>query len=332
MKRYHILKMHFLTPLHIGEGRETYDFSSVDLHSDALTAALAAVKAQAGADGEEIAAFLESFRLSSAFPFVGTHYYLPRAAGRLKVAAHTEERMRKTLKKVNYLEQSLWVQWASGHPLQLQEEWVHGAYVDSSDNTAEEGFVMPYVNQVNQRVSVPRSAGEDARPFYFDWRFFHPQAGLYCLTDAEGAIWEELVTLMRRLGDAGMGTDKYVGGGQFTVDAEHTMELPEVADADATVLLSLYLPQEAEVPALRLAESRYGLVLRGGYMAGSSCAAFRHLWKKSVYMFTEGSVFPVTSPLQGQVADLKPDWNEPGMHSVFRSGKPFCMPVKMTEV
>jgi hypothetical protein len=62
-------------------------------------------------------------------------------------------------------------------------------------------------------------------------------------------------------------------------------------------------------------------------MAGSTEEKFRHLRKKSIYMFGVGSVFPTKETLDGKVVDLTPEWNDKRMHSVFRSGKPFYLPV-----
>jgi CRISPR-associated protein Csm4 len=80
---------------------------------------------------------------------------------------------------------------------------------------------------------------------------------------------------------------------------------------------------------LHLSESKYGLILRGGYIAGSQEESFRHLLKKSIYMFGVGSTFTSSKPLQGKVVDLKPKWNDERMHPVYRSGRPFYVPIKI---
>ena len=65
MATYTLVKFKNMTPLHIGTGKENYDFSSSDLHSDTLSAALAALKMQV-AEGDDLMSFLESFVVSSA--------------------------------------------------------------------------------------------------------------------------------------------------------------------------------------------------------------------------------------------------------------------------
>ncbi|MBK8656807.1 MAG: hypothetical protein IPN20_23520 [Haliscomenobacter sp.] len=71
-------------------------------------------------------------------------------------------------------------------------------------------------------------------------------------------------------------------------------------------------------------DSAWGLVKRGGYIAGAADPDHTSLRKRSVFMFEEGSVFP-NKPLTGSRVDLKPDWE--GMHSVWREGRPVFVPI-----
>ena len=139
---------------------------------------------------------------------------------------------------------------------------------------------------------------------------------------------DELVTLATMLGETGLGTDRNVGGGHFEVEVTE-VEINNTPNADAQVLLSLFIPDRQVMPNLNLEDARYGLLRRGGFAAGSSIESLRHLRKRSVYMFDEGSVFPTQTPLGGTVVDLRPDWNAPAMHPMLRSGKPFFLPYKM---
>lgn len=325
MATYPIIKLKFLTPIHIGKGREVYDVSSSELHSDTLIAALAAMKAQRG-QTEHLEEFISAFTLSSAFPYSGQSYFLPKPIGRLhiKVRGKEEHEYRKKLKKVQFIERSVFTSLTQDDCREIDEASIQGSFiVDTKDK-----WMQPYKNQVNQRVTVSRDGG-DTIPFFVDWRYFNRNSGLYCITDATGELFEEIVELFKELGESGLGTDKNVGGGKFEVETAE-IELPTLLDANATMLLSLYLPTKEEMARLQLEQARYSLVLRGGYMAGSDMETFRHLWKKSVYMFDVGSVFPVLQPLRGKTVDLSPDWNDERMHPVYRSGKPFCLPVKIS--
>lgn len=329
MATYTLIKLTNLTPLHIGTGKENYDFSASDLQSDTLSAALAALRAQNG-KAEDLEQFLNSFTLSSAFPFWKERYFLPKPQGKMdvSVAGKEEHEYRKKLKKVKFVESSLWQELAAGKSVtvndnQLQKEFLLKECVE---------FKTIYKSQVNQRVSVPRADGQDAEPFFFDWRYFDAEAGLFCLTDATGDLLKEIEQLFELLGENGIGTDRNVGGGKFKVEIKNDFQLSSTADANAEMLLSLYIPTRQELENLNLNKSKYELLLRGGYIAGSQENDFRHLRKKSIYMFGTGSVFATMQPLQGLIVDLKPEWNDVRMHPVYRSGKPFYIPIKMKEL
>ncbi len=327
MATYHVIKMKFLTPIHIGKGKETYDVSSAELHSDTLIAALAAMKAQRGQTAQ-LEEFISSFTLSSAFPYFDRSYFLPKPIGkiRLKVRNREEHEYRKKLKNIRYIERSILGSLAKGECMEIDETAIQGSFIVDT----KVRWRQPYTQQVSQRVLVSRNGG-DAEPFFFEWKYFDKDAGLYCMTDATGDLFEEILDLFRQLGETGLGTDKNIGGGKFRVETDE-MDLSGAPDANAIMLLSLYLPTKEEMDKLRLEQSKYSIVLRGGYMAGSDVEIFRHLWKKSVYMFDVGSVFPLTQSLKGKIVDLFPNWNDESIHPVYRSGKPFCLPVKMVRL
>ena len=129
MSKYRVIKLTNLSPLHIGTGRENYDFSSSSLSSDAISAALASIRASLGRDSD-INSFLSSFTISSAFPFVGSQYFLPNLQRKINVSTADEEIYRKRLKKVKYIESSIWQKMVSGDTIaieenQLQKEFFH---------------------------------------------------------------------------------------------------------------------------------------------------------------------------------------------------------------
>ena len=324
MGKYTIIKFTNLTPLHIGTGKENYDFSASDLHSDTLSSALASIRAQQGKN-DDIPDFLNSFSISSAFPFYEKQYFFPKVQGIInaEIKNKEEHEYRKKLKSIKFIESSLWQKLIQGKSIIIEEDQLQNTFLLSTKNKLD--FI--YKSQVNERVSVPRN-GEDAAPFFFDWKFFNEKAGLFCLTDASDALLNELKSLFSILGEVGLGTDKNIGGGKFEIETD-TITIEDVSDANATMLLSLFVPTENELQQLNLQNSKYELVLRGGYIAGSREETLRHLRKKSIYMFGVGSVFPCTIELQGKIVDLKPDWNDSLMHSVYRSGKPFNIPIKV---
>lgn len=323
-----IIRLKNLTPLHVGTGKENYDFSASVLHSDTISAALAAVRAQCGKK-DDLLHFLESFTVSSAFPYSGERLFLPKPMGKISVSVSDadEYAFRKKLKKIRYIEFDLWTELMRGNSLVVSSNQLSGDFLLSA--ASESSFVDPFKSQVNQRVSVPRDDNSKTEPFFFDWTYFNENAGLLCLLDAPAGVEEEVLDLFRKLGENGLGTDKNIGGGKFEVDKPLRMDFNPVKDANASMLLSLYIPSEDEIDNLNLDAATYELVQRGGYIAGSEEDDFKHLRKKSIYAFSVGSVFPTTTKLKGKVVDLQPVWNDDRMHPVYRSGKPFVVPVKM---
>lgn len=329
MATYTIIKLKDMSPLHMGTGKENYDFSASHVQSDTLSAALAAIRVQCGKKNG-LAEFLDSFSISSAFPYSTGCYFLPRPLGKINICIDDcdEYISRKKLKTIRFIEQNLWLEIINGKEIHIKTKQLKDGFL--LPETAHI-FKQPYKSIVNQRVSVPRADNQDAEPFFFDWTFFNEEAGLYCLTDAKGELLKELIHLFELLGENGIGTDKNVGGGKFTV-ATDSLSLPDTV-SDSYMLLSLYIPQENEMKNLYLEHSRFELVQRGGYMAGSQENDFWHLRKKSIYMFQVGSILKTTETLQGKIVDLCPtDYHDERMHPVYRSGKPLAIPIKITEI
>lgn len=327
MAKYKIFKLHFRTPLHIGLGRSAYDSSSSILHSDTISSALAAIKAQHGASSEEILSFMGSFVVSSAFPFMEEMYFLPRPflANRIIIDDNDSADNRKLLKSVQYIELSVWKDFVNGSTPSIRSSQIHGEYVIPLDC---EYFVTPLQKQEIVRLSVNRSNEKSGNPFYFEWSYFNSanDCGLYFIVEAGNNVMNELEMFLRELGETGIGTDKTVGGGQFDISTD-CIELPTV-ESDAWLSLSLYLPSLEEQETICMEDSYYNISLRGGFIAGSTIYEFRHLWKKSVYMYEEGSVFSLKTRPDGVIIDLRPEWNAKEMHPVFRSGKALFIPVK----
>ncbi len=327
MAQYKVFRLHFRTPLHIGLGRSTYDSSSSDLHSDTITSALAAIKAQHGASHEELSSFLHSFAMSSAFPYEGKMYFLPRplTADRIQVDGSESAEFRKELKKIRYIESSVWKEFMEASVPSISKAQIHDEYVTPSGC---KDFEAPYKKQVMQRVAVSRTEDKVATPFFFEWIYFdiEKDCGLYVIVDAANKVLEEVEALLKELGETGIGTDKTVGGGQFEVSSD-AIDLPS-GECDTWLSLSLYLPTLEEQASINLKDSCYNIAMRGGFMAGSSKYTLRHLWKKSIYMYEEGSVFAIASKPEGNVVDLRPEWNTGDMHPVYRSGKALFIPIK----
>lgn len=325
MPRFSVIKLCGLTPTHIGTGRESYDFSSSCLHSDTISAALASIMALQGkTDGIEN--FLNSFRISSAFPFFRNHLFMPVPHGRINVniSGEEESHIRKALKKIHYMDYPLWQRMISGECITVEHRQIQGECLISS---AEQIPNEIHKSEVSERVGVPRGDGQDSEPFYFEWKYFNKDGGLFVLTDASGDILKQVLENFQILGQQGIGTDKSVGGGKFSVKLSDDMDIIPPDKPCGKMMLSLYLPSKSELEKIDLDASSYSIILRGGYMAGSSYEKIRHLRKRSLYMFDTGSVFITSINLEGRIEDLQPEWNDTDMHPAYRNGRPLHIPI-----
>lgn len=321
MARYTIIKLMNLSPLHIGIGKtDNYDTALKSLFSDTISAALASIRALSGKDAD-IERFLNSFVISSAFPYYKTTYFLPKPVGEIniKVLNHEEHEYRKELKKVKYIALPLWRQlYIDKRQCVIEKTQIDGEYIVDDATKSE----IISTNRIHQRVSV-KGDNIDAEPFYFDWQFFNPEAGLYCLLEADGKTTNEIVELFAQLGIQGIGSDRNVGGGHFDICTD-TIEIPASPNASRSLVLSHYIPTVDEVAQLDLNHSTYSISLRGGYLAGGADENTRHLHKRSIYMMVTCSCFHTTTPLKGKIVDLRPDHTDVS-HPVYRSGRPLVI-------
>lgn len=326
MKSLLLTRLTFHGAVHIGDHRpEDYNTSEEFLHSDTLYAALMAVgfEMQLQFPGEII--------LSSAFPFctIDDHkyYFFPKPLN-VKLKGEASQ---KDLKRVSWVDQQLFEQCLSSEscePAFIHEEFAFSKLLDNP--------VKPFTKQIRQRVRIPRvrSTNVDAEPFYMEQLQFYPGSGLFFLADVPEKYMEAFTRTLSMLGDQGLGTDRTVGLGGFTFDIDHKWEVKIPPKASRVVTLGLLCPKENELAMLIDAtESRaaYSLTKRGGWITTPPHQTIR---KKSIYMFTEGSVFSGKNlnragnqwiEAGNQWIDLKPE--EISTHSIIRNGQCIVLPM-----
>ena len=333
MGKYKVVKLKFTSPLHIGKGvGDAYDTSSEVLHSDTISGALASTfVALYGAD--QLKSFLASYRVSSAFPFLGDHYFLPKPYA--FVPLHDQNNGREVVmegkeeKRIEFIDVLLWNQFIKQGVVRVQRQCISQCGKFVFDNREANGLRL-YQNMLTQRAYVPRFGSEDTVPFFFERTFFRPDSGLYFLFDVEEKWTSSFKVAVEYLGMNGFGTDKNVGHGQFEVDySELTIDTP--ANGNGMMLLSLYCPHKTEIDESLLNKSAYQLIRRGGFIAGAQNDAFWHLRKRSIYMFSEGSIF-FTNSLDGKVENVRPTWNDQQLHEIYRDGRAFGIPIELKEM
>ncbi|WP_372775254.1 type III-A CRISPR-associated RAMP protein Csm4 [Mangrovibacterium sp.] len=328
MAEHKIVKLKFVSPLHLGHGQgDAYDTGQKLLHSDTISGAIASVYCSMFSP-RELLPFMKKYRLSSAFPYAGGSVFLPRPLAKipLRFSDLDDYRQLKKLKKIEYIDYNLWQRIVSGEPVISSKYCLSadGRFLFSSPDLVQK----VYRDELQQRVFVPRT-GEDAMPYYFERRFFAANCGLYFFLDTESPEVEaKVLYLLQVLGMQGFGTDKSIGNGQFEATLS-SVNLNIEKQSHAHMLISLACPEQNEISADLLEKSSYQLAKRGGFVAGTGDNRFRHLRKRSIYMFTEGSVFIGKTP-SGKIENLRPEWNDVDLHPVYRDGRSFSLPLKFT--
>lgn len=327
MTDYQIIKLFFTSPLHLSRGQtEEYDRAANMLHSDTIAGAIGAAYAQLF-PSHDIRSFLDSFIVSSAFPFYNENLYFPKPMTKLPLKEDSSGYgLAKKIKKAVFLDQILFEK-----VLNKLEIDLNNVEVTNGLMSTKPGINLSFFKRdVQQRVMVPRGGNGDSVPYYVERTWFAENSGLFFFIKSEKNI-ATIKSCMRYLADSGLGTDKSVGNGQFRLSESivETIKLNSADSSNAQLVISLFCPEKDEIDLDLLSNSAYNLELRGGYIAGSSNEKLRHLRKKKVYMFSCGSVFP-KKKLSGKILDLTPQWNENELHPVYRSGKGFFIPINVT--
>ena len=323
-----IAKLYFTSPLHLSKGKSVLDESFDVLHADTLKSALFVCALELGlVTGDDAKSFLESFTISSAFPFVEKELFFPKPEWiSSALTGSLAENDKKKFKKIHFIGQTFFETILDGTLNALDNK----CFKETKYYTATDiGENQPYKSETVQRVVVNRTGEEEPTTFYTERLYFTEGCGLYFIIDVPDAKRDIINAALKLLGDNGIGSDKSVGNGQFEFNGFEPFDFQEAKDAKHQIALSLYCPTETEIKdEAFLNDSAYSLIKRGGYIANPDNFNNSTLRKKSIVMFTEGSVFPRSKTLVGDVKDLKP--NMPTVeHSIWRDGRALFLPYNL---
>lgn len=332
--RFYLYKLHFKGSLHLSRGNEgDLSSSARTLHSDTLYAALYAVAKQHLPNVAEYPDFAAQFTLSSCYPFIEKLVFFPRpfAAQNWQVPDDDPQFSAKKIKKVAYFSKGLFERVIHGESIEIKEcVFLNGGDMLATESEMKNlGSFFCMRNAVEQKVQVSLTGNtDDGQTYYVDKIFFYPQAGLYFLVQFNTPEFKKTFDfLIKLLGEAGIGSDRTVGNGQFDCSIEElTMQLPE--HVKSYVNLSLWLPSlESNQLNQVFSQSAYRLLKRGGYIASAQDLQHRSLRKKEIYMVGEGSALKLPASPEGSIVNLAPDEFE-NNHPVYRDGRAIFIPLK----
>lgn len=332
MKAY---KLHFTSPLHLGNEREDYAGTLRSINSDVIYAALTAVLAKVGYDIPEGGDL--GFTISSLFPFYQEKeksepvYFFPKPFLQTQLDESLIP-MHKDIKKIKWLDTDTFNKLCKGESVIPKdrnsknnfEDEMKGEY--QTKNKVPTDFIKA---QVFPRASVPRTGvidGEqqDTKIYYIERLFFKNYSGFWFLADGDYELIEKALDVLKH---EGIGTDRNVGNG-FFFWKEGKVELPKPLESNYSMNLSMFLPESKnQLTTMIDNKSAYSLIKRGGWVTKEG---FNTIRKNRIYMFEAGSVFKhKTKDIceMGTIENLKPEIE--GLNNIYRSGKAFFIPFKL---
>lgn len=329
MASFTVYKLHFTSPLHIGDCRLDYSISMKMIQSDTLYAAVTSCLAMLGVpipEGGDLGC-----TISSLFPFYQKDkqaeavYFFPRP---LKNSLPLDNiQYAKKIKKVAWLDKDYFERMIQGKTLLGDKSVINDLRNEFlTSRSIPDKFI---VSEVLPRVTVSRTGKEDAVPFYMDRVYYKDYSGLYFLVQGDTSLLDKGLELLQY---QGLGTDRNVGNGSFVYETD-TLELECAENADNVVALSLYIPKNREVLAQMIGGENvaYDFVRRGGWITTPPNLTMR---KNVIYAFTPASVFckeGTAIPFcEGTIVDLNPHVKglDTVEHPIWRNGKAIFVPIR----
>lgn len=326
--KFTVYKLHFTTPLHLGDERDDYSISLKTYQSDAMYAALTSCLAKVGRKIPQNGEL--GFTISSLFPFYQKDendypiYFFPKLL-KQKLSKLNNVSHNKKIKKILWLEKSYFEKHITGGTFCENEEEIEHIQGDFlSSNLIESEFMC---SQLNPRVTISRKYTEDAKPFYMDRLYFKGNSGLFFIVIGETKLLESALNILK---DEGIGTDRNIGNGFFRFSKD-TIEL-DLPKSDFVTNLSMFCPEtKTQLEQLLDNESvAYDFTNRGGWITTSPNNSIR---KNTINMFLPASVFKIenkidTLSVMGKMVDLNPRLNFAEInHPIWRNGKSIFLPV-----
>lgn len=328
---FNIYKLHFTSPVHLGDARDDYGISLKSIASDTLYAALISSLAKLGKeipkDGDL------KCTISSLFPFYqkdkadgNAVLFFPKPLKQTLPKSKKAVEERKKIKKVEWLDSAFFTKILRGGQL-FDEQSISGNAIQGeymTDVPIDKDFIS---SQVSPRVTVSRDYSEDAKPFYMDRVTFKGYSGLFFIADGDVSLLEKVLNILQH---EGIGTDRNVGNGFFEYEKD-TIEIDMPDAADFAMSLSTFVPESKEqLQALLDSDNiAYDFQRRGGWITTPPNNTLR---KNVIYAFTAASVFKHQCDgveTLGQVGiDLKPDL-QMVEHPIWRCGRALFLPIKV---
>ncbi|MBX7243718.1 MAG: type III-A CRISPR-associated RAMP protein Csm4 [Bacteroidia bacterium] len=331
-----LFRFQFHSPLHIGTHREDYSQSESMIHSDTLYAAIMHIW---GALGWEVPAN-PGFTVSSLFPYTQSIensvfvYFFPKPYFLPNQSQPDPGIDPKKIKKMAWIDKAYLEKYIAHTFTGFGEKGknIQGKFL--SEIKINDLFMQ---TETSPRVTLDRIGAEDAKPFYMERVYFANDSGLFGLFHFEDETAKaKVIAALKVLQDEGLGTDRTVGNGGFTLSREEPFEIKTPENGKYGMNLSLFCPEDKEQLSEMLGQNaKYDILKRGGWISKPPFNTFK---KQETYMFREGSLFHLDfqqditvagsiREVQPAILQHDPKLNDAIKHPIYRVGKAIFLPV-----
>ena len=347
MEDYTVYRLKFKTQLHLGRATGAAQTGSLGLEktatyipADTLFSALCQTWVTFY-DTDSLKKFLEQYKedsealpfmLTSAFPYAQKVYLLPKPMT-LRESQDTLEKAKaqKKIKKLQFVSAPLFRQAISGHlpefikdkPITINGEeicfinsenvWVSSEERDQLQNAMDDKLNV-WETTTRPRVTIgAQNSGSEI--WHVQTVQFNKNCGLWFAANFDSDETKQKVeTLLRVLGDNGIGGERNAGYGQFEFCPADDIVIPTVEDSTHFVTLSPICPKSSDqLEHLLKGDIAYNLNPLTGWVGATGT----HKKRKKVNMFAEGSVLNAYDKPIGRLVDLRPNGFT---HPVYRYG------------
>ena len=335
MGTYTVYRLKFKTQLHLGRAIGAAQTGSLGLEktetyipADTLFSALCQTWATFY-DTASLTDFLNQytaenvsppFTLTSAFPFAHDFYLFPKPL----IFKSTS----KKSKRVQFVSRSLFENIITGNPPDFDEDNLMNSekvWVNSEEKkqlkTANDNDFNVWTTNTRPRVTIDRQT-EESSIWHVETVQFNTDCGLWFAVNYDSdETKQKIETLLRVLGDNGIGGERNAGYGLFDFD-EVALEIPTTEDGTQFVTLSPICPKSSDqLEHLLKGDIAYNLNPLTGWVTSAGAASKR----KQINMFAEGSVLNSSDEPVGRLVDLKPKGYP---HPVYRYGYAWQVGIK----
>jgi CRISPR-associated protein Csm4 len=324
MKAY---KLKFHSSFHLDSGDAVDGPSELFIRSDTLFSAICSAANKFYGDSV-VETFLQPnlIKISSAFPFYKDEFFFPKPLNFYPDEIEKNEELNlfdkyeltKKFKKVKFISKDFLEILLQGKSIDksfFNKNFILNTCWRNKPNADED---LSFKANENPHIVLDRVTNQ-TQIFYKTEVYFSKNAGLFFLADINNDVLMKFETVLRFLGDEGIGADRTIGKGLFEVEVIDNFSIAATEKFDSFYALSLYSPTKEEFYKIEPEKSFYDFEVRKGWISNNT------LRRKSLRMFTEGSVLKFKEEItpNGNVHKLleKEDYPEYLSYDIFRSGQ-----------